>query len=277
MPTPITNITFLALDHPGAKDLAYRARRDEIAALTQSSRLSGAVPPVIHYTAEEDATWRTVNRNLRPLHADLASRFYLKSRDLLPISTQEIPQLEALGRALREFEGFSIGAVEGLVDGRTFLGAFDSGKILCTQYIRHASRPEYTPEPDIVHEVLGHVPMFTDPDFVAYSRLIGQAALKATPEQLVLLDRLYWFTIEFGLIQEERDVKVYGAGLLSSFGEMQHCLGGEVDRRPFNLEEVLDSDYEYSQMQGKLFVIDSFQGLRAASEPFLNTIIHGNS
>ncbi len=275
MTTPIKDITFLPLDHPGAKDLTYRARRDEIAAVTLAARLEGKLPPAIAYTREEDATWKTVLGKLKPLHLDLASKSYLAARDLLPISTEEVPQLAALGQALRDFSGFSVGAVEGLVDGRTFLGAFAEGKMLCTQYIRHASRPEYTPEPDVVHEVIGHVPMFMNPDFVAFSRLIGQAALKAGPEDLVKLERLYWFTLEFGLIQEGRDTRIYGAGLLSSFGEIQHCLGAEVDRRPFDLSEVVNTDYEYSQMQGKLFVIDSFEQLRKLSEPFLNSIIHG--
>jgi monomeric phenylalanine-4-hydroxylase len=275
MTTPIKDITFLPLDHPGAKDLTYRARRDQIAELTLAARLEGKLPPVIEYTREEDTTWRVVLGKLKPLHLDLASKSYLAARDLLPISSQEVPQLAALSSALRDFSGFSVGAVEGLVDGRTFLGAFAEGKMLCTQYIRHASRPEYTPEPDIVHEVIGHVPMFMNPDFVAFSRLIGQAALKAGPEDLVKLERLYWFTLEFGLIQEGRDTRIYGAGLLSSFGEIQHCLGAEVDRRPFDLEEVVNTDYEYSQMQSKLFVIESFEQLRKLSEPFLNSIIHG--
>jgi phenylalanine-4-hydroxylase len=188
---------------------------------------------------------------------------------------EQVPQLAALSSALEKFSGFRVGAVEGLVDGRSFLGAFAEGKMLCTQYIRHASRPEYTPEPDIVHEVIGHVPMFVDPDFVAFSSLIGRAALVATPEDLVKLERLYWFTIEFGLIQEGCDTRIYGAGLLSSFGEIQHCLSAEVDRRPFDLEEVMGTDYEYSRMQGKLFVIQSFEQLRKLSEPFLNTLIYG--
>jgi monomeric phenylalanine-4-hydroxylase len=275
MTTPIKDISFLPLDHPGAKDLTYRARRDEIAKLTREARIEGKLPPKIEYTREEDKTWKTVLEKLRPLHLEMASSFYLSARDVLPISTEEVPQLAELSAVLKDYTGFQVGAVEGLVDGRTFLGAFAEGKMLCTQYIRHASRPEYTPEPDIVHEVIGHVPMFTDPDFVAFSQLIGRAALCAGPEDLVKLERLYWFTIEFGLIQEGRDTRIYGAGLLSSFGEMPHSLGTEVDRRIFNLEEVVNTDYEYSQMQSKLFVIESFEQLRKLSEPFLNSLIHG--
>ena len=272
-----SDITLLDLDHPGAKDPEYRARRDAIATMTQNSRLTGAEPPVIDYTPLENHTWALVNANLRPLHKDLASSLYLNARDQLDIPQSHIPQLKTLSTALREFEGFSVGAVEGLVDGRTFLGSFGEGKILCTQYIRHHSKPEYTPEPDIVHEVLGHVPMFVDPDFVHFSKLIGAATLKATSEELVLIDRLYWFTIEFGLIREGADTKVYGAGLLSSFGEIKHCLTTSVEHRPFSLEEVLNTPYDFSQMQDKLFVIHSFKDLLAIAEPFLNGIIHKSS
>lgn len=142
--------------------------------------------------------------------------------------------------------------------------------MLCTQYIRHASNPEYTPEPDIVHEVIGHVPMFTDPDFVEFSELLGRAALKANEEELKQIERLYWFTIEFGLIQE-KELKVYGAGLLSSFGEIQHCMG--VEKLPFDLQTVIETDYDYTKMQDKLFVIQSFKDLRDDSEKFLTQII----
>ena len=186
-----TNITLLNLDHPGANDPLYRARRDAISQMTQHARLTGLEPPVIDYTPGEHQTWAIVNEKLRPLHLDLASELYLHARDLLDIPHTRIPQLKELGETLKGFYGFSVGAVEGLVDGRTFLGSFGEKKILCTQYIRHHSKPEYTPEPDIVHEVLGHVPMFVDPDFVKFSQLIGAAALRATPEELVLLDRLF--------------------------------------------------------------------------------------
>lgn len=276
-PKTSSDITLLDLDHPGARDPEYRARRNAIATLTQATRLAGAEPPVIDYTPLENKTWQTVNANLRPLHKELASRLYLNARDRLDIPESHIPQLKTLSSSLRQFQGFSVGAVEGLVDGRTFLGTFGEGKILCTQYIRHHSKPEYTPEPDIVHEVLGHVPMFVDPNFVHFSKLVGAAALKASPEELVLIDRLYWFTIEFGLIREGRDVKVYGAGLLSSFGEIQHCLTSEVEQRPFRLEEVLDTSYDFSQMQQKLFVIDSFKELLVVAEPFFKKIINKSS
>lgn len=271
--SPITDISFLSLDHPGANDPVYRARRNEIAKIARQYLADRSHVPMVAYTDEENQTWRTVTTKLLPLHRELASTEYLRAKDLLPISTEAIPQLAVLDRELKRFHGFSIGPVEGLIDARIFLGMLDQKLMLCTQYIRHASRPEYTPEPDVVHEVIGHVPMFTDKDFVDFSRMIGSAALKATPEELAAIERLYWFTIEFGLIQEGRELKAYGAGLLSSFGEIQHCFTDEVERKPFSVQEVIATPYDYSHMQDKLFIIPSFRELRLTAEKFLNPIL----
>lgn len=276
--TTITDISFLPLDHPGAKDMAYRARRNEIAKVARDflGDFNGASTrevPQVEYTDEENETWRIATTYLAPLHHDLASSLYLTARDKLPISTRAIPQLAELNRRLKGFHGFGIGPVEGLIDARIFLGMLEEKFMLCTQYIRHASRPEYTPEPDIVHEVIGHVPMFTNKDFVDFSQMVGAAARKATDEELRAIERLYWYTIEFGLIQEGADVKAYGAGLLSSFGEIQHCFTEEVERVPFSFEEVAQTPYDYSHMQSKLFIVPSFRELRRASEKFLNSIL----
>jgi phenylalanine-4-hydroxylase len=128
----------------------------------------------------------------------------------------------------------------------------------CTQDIRHSSRPEYTPEPDVVHEVIGHVPMFADPDFVQLSLLIGRAAAEADDRQITILDRLYWYTLEFGLIEERQGTRAYGAGLLSSFGELSHAFSSEVEHRLFDMQEVASTPYNYSDMQPLLFVVPSF-------------------
>lgn len=270
---PITDISFLSLDHPGANDPVYRARRNEIAHIAREYFKHRSEIPTVIYTDEENATWRAVTEKLVPLHRDLASTEYLHAKDLLPISTRGIPQLADLTRELQRFHGFRVGPVEGLIDARIFLSMLDQKLMLCTQYIRHHSRPEYTPEPDIVHEVIGHVPMFTDKDFVDFSRMIGSAALKATPEELAKIERLYWYTIEFGLIQEAAGLRAYGAGLLSSFGEIQHCFTDAVERVPFTLEEVFETPYDYSHMQPKLFIISSFADLRRSAEKFLTPII----
>jgi len=143
--------------------------------------------------------------------------------------------------------------------------------MLSTQYIRHHSRPDYTPEPDIVHESIGHIPMFTNPAFADYSQFVGMGAKIANDQQLEALGRLYWFTVEFGLVEHEGDVKAYGAGLLSSFGELEHAFSDEVERRPFNIEEVINHDYTYSDMQPVLYVIPSYAELKEVTRKYIES------
>ena len=263
------NIAFLGLDHPGAKDLEYRKRRDFIAGITRQAREQGEEPPILEYTDEENDVWRIISDKLEPLHEKYADRNYLEAKDALRIPADHIPQLQELSGRLEPYHGFRLGAIEGLVDSRFFLGSFAKKRMACTQYIRHASRPEYTPEPDIIHEVIGHVPAFTDGDFCHLSELIGKVALLADDAQLRQLERIYWFTIEYGLIREDGGVKAYGAGLLGSFGELPHVYSGDVEWAPFVLEDVVDQDYNYSAMQSKLFVIPSFAFLREQIERYV--------
>lgn len=266
------DIAILDLDHPGAKDPIYRKRRNHIAELAKYHREHGGIP-VIDYTDEEHEVWRVVNAKLSVLHEKHASSIYLDSKDKLKIPTDRIPQLLELSNKLEQHHGFKLQAIEGLVDSRSFMGRLAQRIMWCTQYIRHASKPEYTPEPDIVHEVVGHVPTFVDRDFVELSEMIGRAALVVTDEQLAEVERVYWFTIEFGLIEERGSVKAYGAGLLSSFGELSAAFSGNVPWKPFDMEEVRRTPYDYSHMQPHFFVVPSFAYLREQVEKLLGTVV----
>jgi phenylalanine-4-hydroxylase len=144
--------------------------------------------------------------------------------------------------------------------------------MLSTQYIRHHSKPEYTPEPDIVHESIGHIPMFTNPDFADFSQFIGHGARIASDQQLEELGRLYWFTVEFGLTEEDGEVKAYGAGLLSSYGELEHAFSDEVERRSFDLQQVINHDYTYSDMQPVLYVVPSYAELKRVTRDYIEQI-----
>lgn len=264
------DITLLNLDHPGASDPVYRARRDEIACAARLFRHTPNIRiPRIGYTAQEHSTWSAVMHRLDPLHRRLASPMYLQAKRALKITQHEIPELCDLNDQLRGRHQFGLAPIEGLIDTRTFLCELGQRTMLCTQYIRHASKPEYTPEPDIVHEVVGHVPMFTNKDLVDFTVSLGRAATHATDDQIEMLARLYWFTIEFGLIEDAGDVKAFGAGLLSSIGEIQHAFSDAVDRRPFDVKEIVETPYDFSHMQSRLFVIPAFSMLREASERFL--------
>ena len=264
------DINELHLDHPGASDPEYRERRDYIASLSKKFRETGLINDV-DYTEEEQGIWRHVAERLEELHEKHASPFYLKAKHDLGISTQRIPQLSDMNRRLKELTGFRLAPIEGLVETRSFLSWLSYRVMLSTQYIRHHSRPDYTPEPDIVHESIGHIPMFTNVNFADYSQFVGHGARIADDKQLEELGRLYWFTVEFGLVEHEGGIKAYGAGLLSSYGELSHAFSDEVERRPFDLEQVINTPYDYSDMQPILYVIPSYSELKEATRRYIES------
>ena len=265
------NIDQLHLDHPGANDPEYRKRRDYIAGLSKRFRETGVITDV-DYTEQEQSIWRHVSERLAELHEKHASPFYLRAKRDLGISNERIPQLSEMNRRLKELTGFRLAPIEGLVETRGFLSWLSYRVMLSTQYIRHHSRPEYTPEPDIVHESIGHIPMFTNPNFADYSQFVGHGARIADDRQLEELGRLYWFTVEFGLVEHEGDIKAYGAGLLSSYGELAYAFSDEVERRPFDLDEVINTPYDYSEMQPVLFVIPSYAELKEVTKRYIERI-----
>jgi phenylalanine-4-hydroxylase len=266
---PFEDIEELRLDHPGASDAEYRERRDYIASLSKRFRETGVITDV-DYNEDEQGIWRHVSARLEELHEKHASPFYLRAKRDLGISNDRIPQLTEMNRRLKELTNFRLAPIEGLVDTRAFLSWLSWRTMLSTQYIRHHSRPEYTPEPDIVHEAIGHIPMFTNLNFADYSQFIGYGARVATDEQIEELGRLYWFTVEFGLVEHEGDVKAYGAGLLSSFGELEHAFSDAVERRPFDLEEVINTEFDYSEMQKLLYVIPSYAELKEVTREYIS-------
>jgi phenylalanine-4-hydroxylase len=264
------NINQLQLDHPGANDEDYRKRRDYIASLAKKFRETGVITDV-DYTDEEQGVWRYVAGQLEEIQSRRASVFYLQAKKDLGISNERIPQLTEMNRRLKELSNFRLAPIEGLVETRAFLSWLSYRTMLSTQYIRHHSRPEYTPEPDIVHESIGHIPMFTNRNFADFSQFIGHGARIANDRQLEELGRLYWFTVEFGLIEEDGELRAYGAGLLSSFGELEHAFSDKVDRRPFDLEQVINTDYDYSQMQRILYVIPSYAELKETTRRYIES------
>ena len=268
---PFEDIEELQLDHPGASDEEYRERRDHIASLSKKFRETGVITDV-DYTEEEQGIWRHVAGRLEELHQKHASPFYLKAKKDLGISNDRIPQLSEMNRRLKETTNFRLAPIEGLVDTRAFLSWLSWRTMLSTQYIRHHSRPEYTPEPDIIHEAIGHIPMFTNTNFADYSQFIGHGARVANDKQLEELGRLYWFTVEFGMVEHEGEIKAYGAGLLSSFGELEHAFSDSVERRPFDLEQVINHEFTYSDMQPVLYVIRSYKELKEETRRYIESL-----
>lgn len=271
-PIETAEISMLPIDHPGARDEEYRERRNYIAHLAAEYRANPeAGIPRVEYTPEETNVWRHVFKRLEELHRRRACSLYLEAKERLGLTPDEIPQLADLSRKLTEFTGFRLAPIEGLVETRAFLSWLEKRVMLSTQYIRHHSRPDYTPEPDIVHESIGHIPNLSNKDFADFSQFIGRGARLANDEQLEQLGRLYWFTVEFGLIEENGETKAFGAGLLSSYEELEHAFTDEVERKKFDLQTVINTAYDYSDMQPVLFVIPSYAYLKDVTREFINS------
>lgn len=263
------DVTELELEpgHPGLGDEGYVARRRELFALCRDHRIGRKGPPAIEYTAEETRIWREVAPKLDELHQRHASRIYLDAKRELRIDEHQIPQLRDVSRQLEARSGMHLVPAEGPIPYRTFYSYIAERGFPVTQFIRHGSHPEFTPEPDMLHDCLGHVPPLVNHDYAALLTLIGRAAVSvATGDQVLALKRLSWFSVEFGLIEEAGETKIFGAGILSSLGEIPYSLSKDVERRPFVTEEVIAQDYDASQMQNLLFVIPSFAFLRQEVE-----------
>jgi phenylalanine-4-hydroxylase len=241
----------LAHDHPGANDPDYRRRRNEIAAVALEWR-AGEPAPRIDYTDEEHEVWRTVCRELRSKHERYAVSEYRDAKYYLALPVDQVPGLDEVTASLRPLTGWGYLPAAGLVPLEEFYGSLADRHFYSTQYIRHPGVPLYTPEPDIIHEVIGHGHLLATPTFGELHRLAGVASRRLhDAENLRFLSRVFWFTLEFGVVDEEGELRAYGAGILSSYGEIEEFRG--MEHRPLDLVEMGTADYDITAYQPVLY------------------------
>jgi phenylalanine-4-hydroxylase len=261
-------IAELDSDHPGFQDLDYRARRNQIARIAMNYWPGEPIPDA-PYLPEEHEVWRQVWAALGPAHKKYASGIYLDSLHRMNLNRTRIPQLREISDRIHALSGFRLEPVAGLVAPRIFLENLAEGVFLCTQFIRHHSTPLYTPEPDVVHEVIGHAVTLASDPLAELNRLFGAAVKRTTSRQeLEKLSRIYWFTIEFGVWLEDGKVKAYGTGLLSSAGELSAM--SQADLKPLDFEAMSEQQYDPTQFQPVLFCAESFSSLYRELRAFLS-------
>lgn len=260
LPPSTAQLVHLDRDHPGFRDLVYRQRRDAIADAALRFR-PGDPSPRIVYTAEEVGVWRTALEHLAPLHRERACAPFLACWPRLGFAAERVPQFDEVNAVLGPATGFHLQPVAGLVSPQAFMSRLAAGQFLATQYMRHHSRPLYTPEPDVIHELVGHGALLADPSFAKLNRRFGEATLRASPAQIEALIRVYWFTLEFGVARRaDGSLEVVGAGLLSSFGELGR-LSTHAKLEPFDLARIAATPFDPTDYQATLFVAPSTEAL----------------
>jgi len=242
------------------------------AGTVEGGKLKAAAPYLIEqdwaaYTPEQHAIWRElVSRRMPQLEAH-ASAVYLDGFEQIGLKADALPDLNAVSARLEPRTGWNSTAVSGFLPADAFFEMLGARKFPTTTWIRGRDSMEYTPEPDIFHDVFGHVPMHAHPVFADFLEHYGKVCAGLTSqEDLERMGRLFWFTVEFGVIREAGKIKVYGSGLVSSHGECTHVVNGGVEIREFDLEKVLDTVVDVSKMQPVLYAIESFEQIYEATK-----------
>ena len=259
----------LADSHPGLHDPAYRARRSHIAAAAINAP-AGTVP-VIDYTEDEHRIWRLCQEQLAPKHEKYAHSEFLAAKHRLRLPTDHVPQLDHVSARLRPLTGWGYRAAPGLVPLREFYADLGARTFNSTQYLRHGSEPLYTPEPDIIHEVIGHGNQLASPRFARLTEAAGRASLRLeTEDAMKFVADVFWFSMEFGVVKEHGEVKAYGSGILSSFGEMDEF--GHMEHRGLDLADMGTLAYDITEYQPVLFCAESLDELDDVVGVFFDTV-----
>lgn len=220
------------------------------------------------YSAGEHAVWRTLFERQSRLLPDLACAAFVKGMQQLPLQADRIPDFEALSEVLQQHTGWQVVAVPGLVPDEVFFGHLAQRRFPAGRFIRPATQLNYLQEPDVFHDVFGHVPMLMHPVMADFMQQYGQAGLRAKAMgKLTELARVYWHTVEFGLVQEQGDTRIYGAGIASSYTESVYAVRSpSPNRLGFDLERVMRTAYRIDDVQASYFVLDHLDDLLALAQ-----------
>jgi phenylalanine-4-hydroxylase len=219
------------------------------------------------YSDENHRAWSILYQRRMETLRDTGSRVFLEGAETIGIRPETVPDLGEVNARLAERTGWAAVPVSGFLPAKEFFACLAERRFPTTVSVRSMAQLDYLPEPDIFHDVFGHVPLHAHPVFADFLQRFGQAATRAvTEEQVEAMARLFWFTVEFGLVQEDGRVKVYGSGLISSHGDAANALGDTCDRRPFTLDAVLAQPFEIDRLQDVLFVVEDYKQLFEAVE-----------
>ena len=219
------------------------------------------------YDDEAHDVWRILYERRMATLRETGSEVFLRGIERIGLAPDRVPELADVNRRLAALTGWAAVGVGGFIPAAQFFRCLAQRRFPTTLIVRPRAQLDYLPEPDIFHDVFGHVPLHSDPVFADFLQQFGAlAAEAATDEETTAMARLFWFTVEFGLVRERGAVRVYGSGLISSHGDAANALGPTCDRRPFSLDAVLAQPFEIDHLQNVLFVVDSFDQLFEAVE-----------
>ncbi|GMQ49104.1 phenylalanine 4-monooxygenase [Vibrio sp. 10N] len=217
---------------------------------------------LIDWSEEENRIWHDLVERQLDLVQDRACKEYLRGLELLDLPLDRAPQLTEINQVLQRETGWQVEPVPALIDFDRFFALLASRKFPVATFLRSREEFDYLQEPDFFHEIFGHCAMLTNPDFADFTQHYGQLGYQASSKQRVYLARLYWFTVEFGLVEQNGDLKIYGGGILSSPGETLYALDDERPlRQAFNIDNVLRTPYRIDIMQPTYFVLDDIRQL----------------
>lgn len=246
------------------------------------------------YTEENHRVWKMMYEKRWAMLEEQASRTFIDGLEAIRLVPERVPllfgampdpadpskKIKGINEYLMPLTGWRSRGVPGYLPAKSFFACLANRQFPTTVVIRPESKMDYLPEPDIFHDVFGHVPLHADPVFAEFLQTYGKAALHAGDEHTEALSRLFWFTVEFGLVHEEGRLKIYGSGIISSHGESHHALNapegtgeGRVERRAFDLKRVVETPFEIDHYQPILYVLDSFEQLRDAMNRYAERVL----